>query len=109
KQAETRPAYPAHACQTRSPPLDLTTTVFGHLLETSESSPVGALLLLNSMTPVPRPLRQRNRLGPKWFQRARFRNQAIYLHVPYGETRSCVVEDQTERVFRQVLARGPCP
>src|SRR5437016_173053 len=27
----------------------------------------------------------------------------------YGETRNCDVEDQTERVFRQGLAREPCP
>src|SRR6266567_3797390 len=67
KQAETRPACPARACQARSPSLDLTTTVFGHLLRTSESSPFRALLLLNSKIPVPRPLRQRNRLGPKSF------------------------------------------
>src|SRR3989442_12620854 len=85
------------------------TTAFGHLLETSESSPVRALLLLNSMIPVLRPLRQRNRLGPKWFQRARFRNQAICLHVPDGETRNCDVEDQIERDFRQGPAREPYP
>src|SRR5437879_12993666 len=81
------------------------TTAFGHLLETSESSHVRALLLLNNKIPVPRPLRQRNRLGPKWFQRARFRNQATCLQVPNEETRTCDTEDRTERVFRQGLAQ----